>query len=198
MIMFYKALRQLIIACILICMHSFLNAQTDSIPVRNDQVTKPATEITHDVDIGIGFGLDYGGIFGVQAQFIPVKHLSIFGAIGYYIEGAGWQIGVKGLCVPKTTEKGFRPFFKLMYGTNSQIVVDGAEYYNKIYNGWTVGFGLEFRGKKRQNGIDIDLNVPLRTGQFWDDYNTVQNDPYIEMTGTLLPFTVSIGFHHEF
>ena len=71
--------------------------------------------------------------------------------------------------------------------------------YDKIYKGFTVGFGLEFRfGKKKQNGFDMELNVPLRTIDFWDDWNTVKNDPGLEVVQDPLPVAFSIGYHHEF
>jgi hypothetical protein len=121
--MFYKTKQYFIVAFCLFFIHTLLYSQTDSIPVRNDQAAKPikpfSTEIVHNVDIGIGFGLDYGGILGIQVGYLPVKYMTIFGAIGYYIEEVGWELGLKGLLVPKTTKKGFRPFFKFMYGVNS-------------------------------------------------------------------------------
>jgi hypothetical protein len=182
-----------------LCFSGILTAQPDTIPVRDDQPVKPAQVTFRQADFGIGLGLDYGGLVGVQLGFMPVKHLSLFGALGYYLTGTGWQLGMKGLFLPNTSNQAFRPFLKVMYGSNSQIKVEGAAEYNKIYTGFTVGFGMEFRGgKHRQNGIDLDLNVPLRTPEFWDDYNDLSNNPYIEWKNTLLPIAFSIGFHHEF
>lgn len=176
-----------------------LFAQADTIPVRDEQVGKPVTEERHGMDLGVGFGLDYGGLLGLQIGIAPAKHLTFFGGLGYYVQGLGWQVGIKGLFVPKTTLKGTRPYIKMMYGTHSQIQVEGAEEFNEIYKGFTAGFGIEFRGgKKKQNGLDLDLNIPLRTPEFWDDYNDLQNNSSIEFTNSLLPVTVSIGFHHEF
>ena len=174
-------------------------AQSDTIPVRNDQNWTPVVDDSHNMDLGFGFGLDYGGLLGIQAGFAPVKHLTIFAAGGYYILGFGWQLGIKGLFIPKTTKHAVRPFLKASYGTNSVIVVDGTDKYDKIYNGFIVGVGVEFRfGKKKQNGFDMDLNVPLRTIDFWDDWNTVKNDPGLEVVQDPLPVAFSIGYHHEF
>ena len=49
-----------------------------------------------------------------------------------------------------------------MYGCNSIIAVDGADEYDKVYKGFTVGLGFEFRfGKKKMNGLDLDLKRTL-------------------------------------
>jgi hypothetical protein len=86
-----------------------------------------------------------------------------------------------------------------MYGCNSIIIVDGTSQYDQVYNGFTVGAGLEFRfGKTKKNGFDFDLNIPLRIPDFWEDYDTMKNDPGLEVTAEPLPVAVSVGYHHEF
>jgi hypothetical protein len=61
-------------------------SQEDQIPVKDDQAKKPPGEVNHKLDLGIGFGLDYGGIVGVQLGVTAVKHLTLFAAGGYYNE----------------------------------------------------------------------------------------------------------------
>jgi len=86
-----------------------------------------------------------------------------------------------------------------MYGSNSIITADGIDEYDKIYKGFTVGLGMEFRfGTKKQNGFDIDLNVPLRTPEFWDDYNRMKNDPRLDVIQGSIPVAFSVGYHYEF
>jgi len=176
-----------------------LFSQSDSIPVRDDHSRIIAIDMTHTFDFGLGIGLDYGGLLGFQAGIAPVKHLTFFGAFGYYMIKMGWNVGIKGLLIPKTTTHIFRPFLKVMYGCNSIIVVDGADNYNKVYNGFTAGIGIEFRfGKMKKNGFDLDLNVPLRTIDFWDDWQTIKNDPSLDVLQDPIPVAFSIGYHHEF
>jgi hypothetical protein len=198
--MFNRSLKFFILITGLMVISSYLVAQDDQIPVRDDHAIKPpAADLTHFMDFGIGLGLDYGGVLGIQIGVAPIKHLTFFAALGYDLIQPGWQVGIKGLFLPKTTKQSFRPLLKVMYGCNSVIVVDGFSEYDKVYTGFTVGAGLELRfGKKKQNGFDLDLNVPLRTPDFWEDYNTMLNDPYIEVTTGPLPIAFSIGFHHEF
>lgn len=178
---------------------SYLFAQEDAIPVRDDKIVKPAVDLPHHIDFGLGLGLDYGGFLGLQVGFAPVKHLTLFGAVGYYILQVGWNAGIKILLFPKTTKKTFRPFLKGMYGSNSIITADGLDEYDKVYKGFTVGLGMEFRfGTKKQNGFDIDFNVPLRTPDFWDDYNRMKNDPRLEVIQGPIPIAFSVGYHYEF
>jgi hypothetical protein len=105
----------------------------------------------------------------------------------------------KTLLIAKTSKHVFRPFLKGMYGSNSAIFVDGADEYNKIYNGWTIGLGAELRfGKKKQAGFDVDINVPLRSPDFWADWQEVKNIPGIEIYADPFPIAPSMGFHYEF
>jgi hypothetical protein len=197
--MFHRSLKYFIIfaGCMLISSSAF--SQSDTIPVRDDNARLIAVDMTHSFDFGLGFGLDYGGILGIQMGVAPIKHLTFFGAVGYYMFQAGWNFGMKGLLFPKTTQHAVRPFLKAMYGCNSVIAVDGADEYDQVYKGFTVGLGFEFRfGKKKMNGLDLDLNVPLRTGEFWYDYTTMKNDPRLEVTQGPIPIAFSIGYHHEF
>ncbi|HJN05935.1 MAG TPA: hypothetical protein QF480_04920 [Bacteroidales bacterium] len=41
------------------------------------------------VDIGLGIGINYGGLLGAQVQYVPTKHFAIMGSAGYYIAGFG-------------------------------------------------------------------------------------------------------------
>jgi hypothetical protein len=173
------------------------------IPVRDENIPgqqKPKkVETIHHLDFGIGIGIDYGGLIGAQVGYAPIGHLLVFGAGGYYGIGFGWQVGVKGLILPRTDKKVARPYGKVMYGCNSAIMVDGAPEFNQIYNGWTVGAGVELRfGSKKSNGIDIDFNVPIRSAEFWDDWNIIKNTPGIDVTQDPTPVGLSIGYHFEF
>lgn len=188
----------LLIACLLVICGN-LYAQADSIPVRNEQFVRPPAVTRHTVDLGFGIGIDYGGLLGIQLGYAPIKYLTLFASGGYYILGFGWQVGAKGLVLPKTTKNIFRPLFKVMYGTHAIIIVDGASEYDKIYTGFTAGIGVELRfGKKKQNGFDLDFNFPMKTADYWEDWNAVKNDPRLEIIQEPGAVTFSIGFHHEF
>ena len=150
-------------------------------------------------DIGLGLGLDYGGVLGAKFTYTPIKYLGIFAAGGLQLGGFGWQLGAKGYLIPKTSKKGFRPNVKVMYGVNAAIYVIDADQYNELYLGPSLGPGIEIRfGRMKKNGLDFDLNFPIRSQQFYDDWEDLKNDPNIEIQSDPLPFTISIGYHMEF
>ncbi len=196
--MLHGSLKLFMMLACLMAFSSSIYSQGDQIPVKDDQHKISPGDVPHYGDFGIGFGLDYGGVFGAQLEVAPLKHLAFFAAGGYYIYQFGWQVGTKLLFVAKTSKKGIRPYLKGMYGTNSVISTDLDEY-NKVYTGFTLGFGCEFRfGRQKKNGFDLDLNFPLRTPDFWEDYNAMENDPRLEVIQGPLPVAFSVGFHHEF
>jgi hypothetical protein len=197
--MFFRSIKLFSVVAGFILISSNIYSQEDRIPVKDEYVKKLPANFTHHLDFGAGLGLDYGGILGIQVGYAPVKHLTLFAAGGYYYFEFGWNLGIKGLIIPKTTKHIFRPFFKAMYGCNSVISVSGIDEYDKVYKGFSVGTGFELRfGKKKKNGFDIDINIPLRTPDFWEDYNTMKNDPRLEVTQGPIPFGISMGYHHEF
>jgi hypothetical protein len=150
-------------------------------------------------DIGLGLGLDYGGVLGAKFTYTPIKYLGIFVAGGLQLGGFGWQVGAKGYLIRKTSKKGFRPNLKVMYGVNAAIYVIDADQYNELYLGPSLGPGIEIRfGRLKKSGLDFDLNFPIRSQQFYDDWEYLKNDPNIEIQSDPLPFTISIGYHMEF
>lgn len=156
-------------------------------------------EIHRNVDIGFGLGLDYGGIIGIKVEYSPVKHLGIFASGGLQLSGFGWQVGTIGYFVKKTNTKKVRPYGKFMYGTNASIYVQDMEELNKLYLGPSFGFGIEFRfGHARSHGLNADLNFPIRSQDYHDDWEALKNNPAIEILSEPLPFTFSVGYHFEF
>lgn len=176
----------------------FLSKDAPLIETTPDRVVK-TIEFHRDVDLGFGFGLDYGGIFGIQIEYIPISHLGIFVTAGVQPSGFGWQVGATGYFIRKTNKKAFRPYAKFMYGTNASIYVKDFEELNKIYLGPSLGFGMEFRfGKHKSNGINGDLNFPFRSQEYKDDVEALKNNPAIEILSEPMPFTISVGYHFEF
>ena len=155
-------------------------------------------EMKRIFDIGFGFGLDYGGLIGAKATFIPIKYLGIFASGGYHLVSFGWQIGVTGYILPKTNVKKIRPYVKIMYGSNRVIIVEGASGYDMNYIGFTPGIGIEIRfGAKASHGLNADLNFPIGSSEFNDDFDELKNNPSIT-TSDPLPIAISFGYHFEF
>ena len=149
-------------------------------------------------DGGFGFGLDYGGIFGVKATFYPISYMGVFAAGGWDLVNMGWNAGVLGRLLPADGRYAVRPYLKVMYGVNGVTKVSGKSSYDKMFLGATVGAGLEVRfGKKRKTGLNFDFNIPFRSPQFYDQVNKMKSDPQIKMSNSILPFAVSLGFCTE-
>lgn len=177
--------------------------QNEPIPVRESvydpKPAKPEVYVHHKIDLGVGLGLDYGGLLGIQLGYSPVKHLLLFASGGYHLIEFGWEVGAKGIILQNTSKNIFRPYLKLMYGNNAVIYVEDNDKYHDTYRGLTPGLGVQLRfGAQKKNGLDIDLNFPIHTNRFKDDYDMMKNDPSVEITQDLLPVAISVGFHHEF
>lgn len=128
---------------------------------------KPLTPEWSYFDLGLGFGLDYGGVLGVKGTFSPIPYVGVFVAGGWEMIDLGWNIGCIGRFVPGDHKHLARPYVKVMYGVNSATKVQGMSSYNKIFYGFTAGAGIELRfGKRRNSGINLDLNVPFRSPDF--------------------------------
>ncbi len=160
------------------------------------QKVEQVPEYVHQkLDIGFGFGLDYGGLIGAKICYSPIKHLGIFASVGYHLISVGWQTGIAGYVLPRTTKRVFRPYLKVMYGSNRVIEIEGASQYNGIYYGFTPGIGVEFRfGRIKKHGLNIDLNYPIGSEKFKKDYDYIKHHTSIQIT-SYSPVTISLGYH---
>lgn len=160
-------------------------------------VKRPADRVWGDG--GAGIGLDYGGLIGVKAAFNPVAYMGIFAGVGWDLVGVGWNIGVLGRAIPADRKHAVRPYLKVMYGTNGVTKVTGKSGYDKMFYGLTPGIGCEFRfGRWKSHGLNIDIGVPLRSSDFFDQINRMKNDPQIEKVSEVYPVSFSIGYHAVF
>jgi len=196
-------MRKYIVLIFIFLLSCYLQGQVDfASNVKDDGVDEKKQElleIKRTVDVGAGFGLDYGGLIGFQVTYTPIKYLGVIVSAGYHLVSFGWQLGLKGYILPKTNLKRVRPTLKVMFGSNRAIVVDGASQYNKSYVGFTPGAGVELRfGEKKSHGLNIDLNFPISSSEFNNDYEALKNDPNIEITVPPAPVAFAIGYHFEF
>jgi hypothetical protein len=150
--------------------------------------------------IGLGFGLDYGGI-GVKIEYLPIKYVGIFGSAGYNFLNAGFNIGIQGRPLPDAK---VQPIVLLMYGYNAVINVNGlptntvptsTDSYNKAYYGLSSGIGGELRLGRKGNRLYTALLYPFRSEEFKRNYDELKNAPYIKLESEVLPVAFSIGFN---
>lgn len=147
-------------------------------------------------NFGAGLGLNYGGI-GANMSFHPHQMIGISGHLGHNLADVNAGIGFN--LYLGSPDKVYRPVLKALYGYNAVIIiVDGSEY-NKSYYGPSFGFGNSFRfGASKKHGFDVDLFLPIRSSEFKDDYDDLDNDPYVEDLTPYWPITLSIGYHLYF
>ena len=142
--------------------------------------------------IGLGVGLEYGGI-GARVVLFTSNHVDLFGGVGYNLDGVGFNGGLSYRFKPG--EK-IVPYFSGMYGYNAVIVVDGLEEYNKTYYGPSIGFGVEIhKKKKKKNYFNLELVVPFRSSDFRNDWDLLKSDPRIDVTSEAWPLMISVGYH---
>lgn len=171
------------------CFILFLSLATFSVETYSQEET--ANEFSR-VNMGFGMGLDYGG-FGGRLSVLPSKYFSIFGAAGYNLLGLGINGGIQARFMP---DKNVCPTFGAMYGYNGVIVIKGAEQYNKTYYGPTFSVGLELKSSKNpKNFYVLELLLPIRPKEFNQDFEDIENNPFIEVESKPLPIGISLGIH---
>lgn len=140
--------------------------------------------------IGIGYGLDYGGI-GFKAEYLPIKYVGMFGAAGYNFVKAGYSAGISLRPLPDAV---IQPVLLAMYGTNAAIKVNTTYYisstpitksYSKVYNGFSVGLGGDIKIDKRQDRISIGVLYPFRNPEFKTEYQQTNGKNPMPVTFTI-------------
>lgn len=174
-----------------------------SISEKTMQPTKPAPSSVNDLSddaetselyLGVGLGLDYGGIGGRVSFFPKSKGVQpgIFIAAGYAISGIGFNAG---LLASFAANKKVSPTLAAMYGYNAAIKVIGASQYDKLYYGPSVALGFKIRSSGINAGfIHIELVLPFRSSQFENDIDNLINNPAIDIRRPT-PVAISIGYH---
>jgi hypothetical protein len=143
------------------------------------------------VNIGLGLGMDYGGIGG-RISFMPVKRLALFGAIGYALADFGYNVGAQLRIIP---DGKVCPTFGFMYGYNGVIIIENASDLNKIYYGTSISGGIEIHFGGKPNFMNIELVVPFRSQEFYDYWDALKQSGAIDAISDPLPVAFSIGYH---
>lgn len=142
-------------------------------------------------NLGLGTGVDYGGIIGARLSGFPIKYFGAFVAGGYNLHKIAYNFGGVVRILP---DKKVCPVLMGMYGYNAVIVVQGASQYNETYYGPSFGGGIELHFGNRENYMNIELLVPIRPQEFYDDLDALKQNPTIEISEPA-PISLSIGYH---
>lgn len=142
-------------------------------------------------NIGLGLGMDYGGIIGAKATYIIANRVGVFAGLGYNFNGAGYNVGATLRFAP---DKKVTPYITLMYGYNAVINVTGDFEFHKTYYGATTGFGIELKSRSNANFWNFELLVPFRDPAYQEDLDNVKaNGAVFEFEP--LPVGFSVGYH---
>ncbi|HNK70350.1 MAG TPA: hypothetical protein PKH36_16640 [Flavobacteriales bacterium] len=170
-----------------LCASISVNAQ-DQAATAKSVTTPPGAQWS----MGLGAGLDYGGI-GVQLHCRAARPLAVFLGGGYALAGFGLNAGAEGRVLPDAR---WCPIVSAMYGYNAVIVIEDAEEYNKLYYGPSFGLGVEVSGKRNnRNFLRLQLLLPLRPTDFKDDLDRLRRNPAIEIRSEPPDFGVSVAYH---
>lgn len=143
------------------------------------------------VYMGLGLGLDYGGV-GAKLEYLPIENVGIFAGLGYNLYSAGFNVGAS-YKIKAGERVSFNP--TAFYGYNGVIKVEGASEYDMVSYGVTFGVNIDIHVGKKGNKITAGLFVPIRSKKFSDNYDEVKNDHRIEMETELIPIAVGVGYN---
>jgi len=150
-----------------------------------------SSETYDNLNLGIGFGFDYGGIGG-NLTYYPQKNIGVFFGGGYVIAGFGYNAGLKFRFLPK--HGNITPFLMAMYGYNAAIHVSGSSELDKIFYGPTVGAGCDFGSHIVGKGVfSLAIFVPIRNSEP-DDYMNYLQDNGVTFKNKLIPIGFSVGY----
>jgi hypothetical protein len=144
------------------------------------------------LNIGVGFGLDYGG-FGTRIGFMPHERIGIFAGLGYNLDGLGYNVGAQ---FHFPSEKLVSWYLTGMYGYNTVLVVTGDIEKEKTYYGPSAGVGVQLKTRNERSFWNFELLVPFRDSEFQDDIDALDNLG-ADVTEPL-PIAFSVGYHWRF
>ena len=131
---------------ILICIFQFaLNT--------NAQDYLPKAKTYNGTSIGIGSGLDFGGIGIGVLHYGRIKTVGVFGGLGYTPSGIGINAGLKARLISTKINPTLNPFLLGMYGYTTSVSISNDKQYNKMFYGATLGVGADFKFKKSGRGF---------------------------------------------
>ncbi|MCL2596791.1 MAG: hypothetical protein FWD66_03850 [Paludibacter sp.] len=149
---------------------------------------------TNKLYLGFGSGFDYGAIVGTKIEYLPIKHLGIFGGLGCNVISICWNAGGTYKFLP---DNRVSPNLMLFYGYNGAgYVLYGSRIPVTSY-GLTVGSNIDFKIGHTGNKISVGLLVPIRSKKIMDKYNALKEDPGHGLFVPILPIGITVGFNFK-
>ncbi|MHC1776688.1 MAG: hypothetical protein AB9834_14890 [Lentimicrobium sp.] len=144
--------------------------------------------------IGIGMGLDFGGL-GMNVMYNLTDAIGAYVGAGYAFAGVGVNGGITLRLVPKKPENRVVPFITGMYGYNAAIAVQNADELSKMFYGPSAGLGIELRARSpKVRCWTFAVLIPFRSSEVQDYIDELKNNYYVEFQNELMPVMISIGY----
>ncbi len=154
----------------------------------------PGERLFRDVvAIGLGVGLDYGGI-GVNLTVYPQKNIGLFAGIGYAFVGAGYNFGAKLRIIPNERFMKVSPYVVGMYGYNTFVKVTNKSEYDKFFYGTSAGAGVDIRFPMNKGYLSLGIIIPFRDPEVDTYMDYLEATKGVRFESELLPFTISVGY----
>ncbi len=137
--------------------------------------------------LGLGAGLDYGGI-GLRVSYVATKNISAFGGAGYNLLEPAYNIGMMYKFIP---HKKISPTVLAMYGYNAVIKITDRRDLSKTYYGFTVGAGYHIKNRSLKNNWAFEILLPFRNSVFTKDYDYWES----RLQNKIIPISITIGYN---
>lgn len=149
--------------------------------------------------LGLGLGLDYGGMPGVNLMYTPFRKAAFYLGVGNAFTGVGINGGATYRFQSNKRDRRVVPYITGMYGYNAIIQVVNERSLNKIFRGPTFGAGIELhRNPGRLNHWAFAILVPIRNQDVDEYINHLENFHGVEFTSELMPVLISVGYKYAF
>ncbi len=160
----------------------------------NSQNAQGGPKPVDKFSLGIGFGLDCGGI-GANLTVFPQRNIGIFAGGGYAFAGFGYNFGLKLRAISDKPGSKVSPFVLAMYGYNAAIAVMDQKSLNKFFYGPSIGIGLDTRIRPTKNHYwSFALLVPFREAGVQEYMDDLKNNHGVDFQNELFPIAFSISY----
>jgi hypothetical protein len=141
------------------------------------------------LNVGAGGGLSYGG-FGTRLTFTPFRTVGLFGALGYNLDAAGYNLGVQ---VHLPSPKKIGVYATGMYGYNTVLIVEAPAIKTRTtYYGFSAGLGLKFT-LNQKTFLSSEILLPFRPEAYHSAIDDLESIGYDIRDAWPLAFC--IGYH---
>jgi hypothetical protein len=124
----------------------------------------------------------------------PHRLVGLFGALGYNLNGAGVNGGVRLRLLSRREEARLNPFFTAMYGYNAALGVWDAPGMNRTFYGPTFGGGIDFYPGSGRSYMSFGILIPLRNQEVFEYMHFLENMYGVDFGYGLMPFGISVGY----